>query len=94
MGGLRHDEIVPSYNDSFRTTVKWQKPLFTHSVVTHYIYKTTKKSEAKGRAIDFDTVFTTVSVIKHVLVDVIYPIEGYKPLAFISSIRNMFENPC
>lgn len=94
MVGLKHDEIVPSHNDSFRTTVKWQKPLFTHSVVTHFTYKTTKKSEVERRAIDFDTEFTTVSSVKHVLVDIIYPNEGYKVLAFISSIRNLFENPC
>jgi len=91
--GLKHVEIVPSYNDSFRTTVKWQKPLFTHSVVTHYIYKTTKKNEVQRRAIDFDTKFTTN--ITNVTIDGIHLDEEIEfqviPVFAVSSLMGIEE---
>ncbi|CAH3145354.1 unnamed protein product [Pocillopora meandrina] len=64
--GLRHSGLVSSANESFRTTVSWQKPLFNHSTVQHYRYKISNiSSKTVGkktrRAIDFDTYLTTRS---------------------------------
>lgn len=39
VNGLRYYEIFPTANNTFRTTVSWGKPLFTHSDVHHYSYK-------------------------------------------------------
>ena len=39
VNGLKYDEIFPTANNTFRTTVSWGKPLFTHSDVQHYSYK-------------------------------------------------------
>ena len=38
--GLQHNKLDSSYNNTFRTTVTWKKPLFTYSDVKHYRYKT------------------------------------------------------
>lgn len=64
--GLSNDELVAVSDGSFRTKVSWQKPLFNHSAVSHYSYKitnSTQKSVGKirRRAIDLNTVYTTVS---------------------------------
>ncbi|XP_067031687.1 uncharacterized protein [Acropora muricata] len=60
---LKHDGISHSTNGTFRFTVRWQKPLFLHSVVKHYKYKITTKVEkieqVQRRAIDLYTMFTT-----------------------------------
>ncbi|XP_073248537.1 receptor-type tyrosine-protein kinase FLT3-like [Porites lutea] len=66
---LRHDEIVPTSTSSFRTTVRWQKPVFKYSNVSHYKYKIVKKKEKEiqRRAISFNTVNTTTET--NVLVD-------------------------
>ncbi|CAH3043290.1 unnamed protein product [Pocillopora meandrina] len=39
VNSLKYDEIFPTANNTFRTTVSWEKPLFTHSDVHHYSYK-------------------------------------------------------
>ncbi|XP_022799052.1 platelet-derived growth factor receptor alpha-like [Stylophora pistillata] len=44
VNGLKYDEIFPTAKNTFRTTVSWEKPLFTHSDVKHYIYKLTAKN--------------------------------------------------
>lgn len=61
--GMQHDKLLPSSNNSFQTTVQWQKPLFKYSAVSYYRYKTTRKTEGPfhRRAIDFNTEFNTVS---------------------------------
>ena len=64
--GLRHDALVPSSNELFRTKVSWKKPLFNHSKVSHYRYKITNGTKkpvrnVQRRAIEFDTYFITVS---------------------------------
>lgn len=64
--GLSHDALVPSSNELFGTKVSWQKPLFNHSAVNHYSYKITNGTDKLvrnkvRRAIDLNTVFTTVS---------------------------------
>ena len=41
--GLKNEELVPSYSNSFRTIVRWKKPLFTQSNVSYYVYSTTKR---------------------------------------------------
>ena len=60
---LRHDEIVPTSTSSFRTTVRWQKPVFKYSNVSYYKYKIVKKNEKEiqRRAISFNTESKTVS---------------------------------
>ncbi|XP_015758345.1 PREDICTED: uncharacterized protein LOC107337647 [Acropora digitifera] len=67
---LKHDGISHSTNGTFRFTVRWQKPLFLHSVVKHYKYKITTKVEkieqVQRRAIDLYTMFTTVMEKKRV----------------------------
>lgn len=64
--GLKHDGILPSINGTFRTTVRWQKPLFPHSAVLYYTYTITKKSEelaqVQRRAIDLRTESTNVTI--------------------------------
>ena len=37
--GLKHGVQVAGPNNTFSTTVWWEKPLFTHSGVKHYTYK-------------------------------------------------------
>ena len=39
VNSLKYDEIFPTANNTFRTTVSWEKPLFIHSDVHHYSYK-------------------------------------------------------
>ncbi|XP_068731191.1 uncharacterized protein [Montipora capricornis] len=61
--GLKHDGILPSINGTFRTRVRWQKPLFPHCAVVYYTYTITKKSEelaqVQRRAIDLNTMIRT-----------------------------------
>ncbi|PFX14744.1 Vascular endothelial growth factor receptor 2 [Stylophora pistillata] len=64
--GLRHNELMPSSDESFRMTVFWQKPLFNHSVVQYYRYRISNTSsetvgKKKRRAIDLNTDLTTES---------------------------------
>lgn len=64
--GLRRNELLPSSDESFRTTVFWQKPLFNHSVVQYYRYRISNTSsetvgKKKRRAIDLNTDLTTQS---------------------------------
>ena len=39
VNGLVYDFLVPTFNDTFRTTVSWQEPNFSHSDVKYYKYK-------------------------------------------------------
>ena len=39
MVGLKYDKLVSGPNNTFGATLRWEKPLFTHSEVKHYIYK-------------------------------------------------------
>ncbi|XP_022807366.1 uncharacterized protein LOC111344407, partial [Stylophora pistillata] len=62
--GLSRNELMPSSDESFRTTVFWQKPLFNHSVVQYYRYRISNTSsetvgKKKRRAIDLNTDLTT-----------------------------------
>lgn len=60
---LDYNELVATGNDSFRTTVSWEKPLFTHSDVKYYKYKVlaTDASQRKRRGTALNTAITTVS---------------------------------
>lgn len=61
--GLKNEELVPASSSTFSATVKWEKPLFTQSNVTHYIYRTTKeiKGQIERRSIGLDSENITVS---------------------------------
>ena len=61
--GLKNEELVPSSSTSFSTVVKWEKPLFTLSNVSYYVYGTTEeiKGQMKRRAIRLNNENTTVS---------------------------------
>ena len=61
--GLKHEELVPTSSSTFSATVKWEKPLFTQSNVTHYIYRTTKaiKGQMERTSIGLDIQNITVS---------------------------------
>ena len=50
--GLKHGVQVAGPNNTFSTTVWWEKPLFTHSGVKHYIYKLLPISDQKRRKRD------------------------------------------
>lgn len=60
---LDYDELLPTANNSFRTTVSWQKPLFKHSEVKHYRYRVlvTDPSQRKRRGTALNTAMLTVS---------------------------------
>ena len=60
---LRRSELVPGPNNTFGTTVRWEKPLFTHSGVKHYIYKVLDSSGIRRRKRDnnLNTALQTVS---------------------------------
>ena len=47
--GLKHGVQVAGPNNTFSTTVWWDKPLFKHSEVKHYIYKVLRISDQKRR---------------------------------------------
>ena len=57
--------LVPTFNDTFRTTVSWQKPKFTHSNVDYYKYKVLPidSSQRERRRIAMNTEITTVRII-------------------------------
>ena len=61
--GLQYDELVPGPNNTFGTTMSWQKPLFTHSGVKHYRYKVLRRSAQLRRKRDTNqnTALETVS---------------------------------
>ena len=49
MIGLKHGVQVAGPNNTFSTTVWWEKPLFTHSGVKHYEYKVLRISDQNRR---------------------------------------------
>ena len=57
--------LVPTFNDTFRTTVSWQKPKFTHSDVNYYKYKVLPidSSQRERRGIALNTEITTVRIM-------------------------------
>ncbi|KAJ7358906.1 hypothetical protein OS493_020744, partial [Desmophyllum pertusum] len=61
VNGLKYGDLVRTANDTFRTTVSWQKPLFTHSDVEYYKYKllATDDPQRKRRGIALNTAFRT-----------------------------------
>lgn len=62
---LEYDFLVPTFNDTFRTTVSWRKPKFTHSDVKHYKYKIlpidSSQRERRGTALNNE--ITTVRIM-------------------------------
>ena len=52
--GLKHGVQVAGPNNTFSTTVWWEKPLFKHSGVKHYIYKVLPISDQKRRKRDIN----------------------------------------
>ncbi|CAH3167645.1 unnamed protein product [Porites lobata] len=70
--GLKHEELVPTSSSTFSATVKWEKPLFTQSNVTHYIYRTTKaiKGQMERRSIGLD--IQNITTETSVTIDEIY----------------------
>ena len=52
--GLRHGAQVAGPNNTFSTTISWEKPLFKHSGVKHYIYKVLPISDQKRRKRDIN----------------------------------------
>ncbi|XP_073234339.1 uncharacterized protein [Porites lutea] len=70
--GLKNEELVPSSSTSFSTVVKWEKPLFTLSNVSYYVYGTTEeiKGQMKRRAIRLNNENTTTET--SVIIDGIY----------------------
>ena len=66
--GLKFDRLVPGDNNTFGTTVMWEKPLFTHSEVKHYRYKVMSESvsppapqQRQQRATNINMAIETVS---------------------------------
>ena len=62
--GLKYDGLVPGDNNTFGTTVRWEKPLFTHSEVKHYRYKVMSTSalpQRRKRTIQINIAIETVS---------------------------------
>ena len=49
MIGLKRGVQVAGPNNTFSTTVWWEKPLFTHSGVKYYTYKVLSTSDQKRR---------------------------------------------
>ncbi|XP_073250033.1 uncharacterized protein [Porites lutea] len=66
--GLKNEELVPSYSTSFRTIVRWKKPLFTQSNVSYYVYSTSKKRkgqrERRASGPYLENTTTETSVVK------------------------------
>ena len=60
---LRRSELVPGPNNKFGTTVRWEKPWFTHSEVKHYKYKVLDSSgkRRRKRGNNLNTALQTVS---------------------------------
>lgn len=61
---LKYDGLVPGDNNTFGTTVRWDKPLFTHSEVKHYRYKVMSTSalpQRRKRTIQLNMAIETVS---------------------------------
>ena len=65
VNGLKYDEIFPTANNTFRTTVSWEKPLFIHSDVHQYSYKVVVINSLlrKRRETLSNTMITTVREI-------------------------------
>ena len=61
MIGLKHGVKIAGPNNTFSTTVWWEKPLFKHSGVKHYVYKVLPVSDQTRRKRDNSAGFQTVS---------------------------------
>ena len=62
--GLKNEQLVPGSSTSFSTIVKWEKPLFTQSNISYYVYNTAKEMKGEMKrliAIGLDNENTTVS---------------------------------
>ena len=59
--GLKHGVQIAGPNNTFSTTVWWEKPLFKHSGVKHYVYKVLPVSDQTRRKRDNNAGFQTVS---------------------------------
>ena len=59
--GLRHGVQVAGPNNTFSTTVWWEKPLFKHCGVKHYIYKVISDQKRRKRDINLYAGVHTVS---------------------------------
>ena len=62
--GLKNEELVPGSSNSFSSIIRWEKPLFTQSSISYYVYNAAK--EMKGgmkrlTAIGLDNENITVS---------------------------------
>ena len=62
---LEYDFLVPTFNDTFRTTVSWKKPKFTHSDVRYYKYKVlpTDSSQRERRGTALNAEITIVRIM-------------------------------
>ena len=59
--GLKHGVQIAGPNNTFSTTVWWEKPLFKHSGVKHYVYKVLPVSDQTRLKGDNNAGFQTVS---------------------------------
>jgi len=63
---LTFDELKAGFNDTFRATIRWRKPLFKHSAVKHYLYKvldTTQQRPKRDTGLQTNNTFVTVTGI-------------------------------
>ena len=62
--GLKNEQLVPGSSTSFSTIVRWEKPLFTQSSISYYVYNAAKEMKGEMKrltAIGLDHQNTTVS---------------------------------
>lgn len=76
VNNLEYGSLVPTANDTFRTTVSWQKPEFAHSDVKYYKYKLlpTDVSQRERRGTPLNTEITTVRIMNsiHYQINIIF----------------------
>lgn len=49
MIGLQYDKPVSGPDNTFGATLRWEKPLFTHSEVKHYVYRVMSANAPSAR---------------------------------------------
>lgn len=80
VNNLEYGSLVPTANDTFRTTVSWQKPEFAHSDVKYYKYKLlpTDVSQRERRGTPLNTEITTVRIMNsiHYQIKIIFSVIG------------------
>ncbi|XP_066025560.1 uncharacterized protein [Pocillopora verrucosa] len=90
VNSLKYDEIFPTANNTFRTTVSWEKPLFIHSDVHHYSYKVVAINSLlrKRRETLSNTMITTTGT--NVTISGISRVDGVEfqvtPVFFVSAV--------